>query len=304
MRPDFLGLQAFLSIAERGSFRAAAMHLNLSQTALSHRIRKLEDGLGVRLFERTTREVTLSAAGVELLPQVRDALGGLTQSLSDLRLRAEAGSKVVRIGCLPTLTLGIMPGVVAAFRKLHPAVAVQIADRSASEITEGVAGGALDFGITLQMGERWDFATRFLAVDPYMLACPEGHAFASRDAVEWRELAGHPLIRIGRETGNRAIIDEALGDLGLDLDWRVEVQHLQSALAMTGAGLLAVVPKLAGLFTGMRGIRLVALREPDITRRIAIVSRRGAPLTPVAADLNRLILQAFERAVGQADPAP
>ena len=61
-----LGLQAFVSIAERGSFHAAASHLNLSQTALSHRIRKLEDGLGIQLLQRTTRQVSLTKAGTAI----------------------------------------------------------------------------------------------------------------------------------------------------------------------------------------------------------------------------------------------
>ena len=74
MRIDFLGLEAFLSIAERGSFQRAAAHLNLSQTAISHRMRKLEEDLGLKLFARTTREVTLTRAGIDFLPKARRAL--------------------------------------------------------------------------------------------------------------------------------------------------------------------------------------------------------------------------------------
>src|SRR5215217_7605187 len=72
MRIDFLGLHAFVAIAERGSFQHAAAHLNLSQTALSHRVRKLEEDLGVKLLSRTTREVSLTRAGLNLLPKVKD----------------------------------------------------------------------------------------------------------------------------------------------------------------------------------------------------------------------------------------
>ena len=71
MRIDFLGLEAFLSIAERGSFQRAAAHLNLSQAAISHRTCKLEEELGLKLFARTTREVTLTRAGIDFLPNVR-----------------------------------------------------------------------------------------------------------------------------------------------------------------------------------------------------------------------------------------
>ncbi len=72
MRIDFPGLPAFVAIAERGSFRHAAAHLNLSQTALSHRVRKVEGDLGVKLLPRTTREVSLTQAGLALLPQGKE----------------------------------------------------------------------------------------------------------------------------------------------------------------------------------------------------------------------------------------
>jgi DNA-binding transcriptional LysR family regulator len=89
MRIDFLGLHAFVAIAERGSFQLAAAHLNLSQTALSHRMRKLEDDLGVRLLSRTTREVSLTPAGLALLPKVRSMIEDLSASLAELRLNGK-----------------------------------------------------------------------------------------------------------------------------------------------------------------------------------------------------------------------
>jgi DNA-binding transcriptional LysR family regulator len=71
MRPDFLGLEAFVAIAERGSFNKAAAHLGITQTALSHRMRKMEGYLGIALFHRTTRQVALTPTGLELLPRAK-----------------------------------------------------------------------------------------------------------------------------------------------------------------------------------------------------------------------------------------
>src|SRR5829696_6807908 len=85
MRIDFLGLHAFVAIAERGSFQLAAAHLNLSQMALSHRIRKLEEDLGVKLLSRTTREVSLTQAGLNLLPKVKNTIETLSVTLEELR---------------------------------------------------------------------------------------------------------------------------------------------------------------------------------------------------------------------------
>jgi DNA-binding transcriptional LysR family regulator len=86
MRIEVLGCQAFVSIAERGSFHAAASHLNLSQTALSHPIRKLEESLGTQLLLRTTRQVTLTPAGAALLPKARKLFDELGQTASRSRM--------------------------------------------------------------------------------------------------------------------------------------------------------------------------------------------------------------------------
>ena len=104
MRVDFLGLEAFLSIADRGSFHRAAAHLNLSQTALSHRMKKLEDDLGIKLLARTTRQVSLTPAGQELLPRARRIIEEITASFADLRQLGKARQESLAIGCLPTCT--------------------------------------------------------------------------------------------------------------------------------------------------------------------------------------------------------
>ncbi|MBB4199904.1 hypothetical protein CCR94_03580 [Rhodoblastus sphagnicola] len=80
MRIDFLGVEAFLSIADRGGFNGAATHLNLSQTPLSHRLCKFEAELGVKLFARTTRKAPLTPARTELLPRARAMLDELGAS--------------------------------------------------------------------------------------------------------------------------------------------------------------------------------------------------------------------------------
>lgn len=113
MRVDVLGLQAFISIAERGSFRAAASHLNLSQTALSHRIRKLEESLGTPLFLRTTRQVSLTAAGTTLLPRARRIFEDLGSALNEVRVDVREGNEQVTVGVLPTVAAHCMPSVIA-----------------------------------------------------------------------------------------------------------------------------------------------------------------------------------------------
>jgi DNA-binding transcriptional LysR family regulator len=295
MRIDFLGLHAFVAIAERGSFQNAAAHLNLSQTALSHRIRKLEEDLGVKLLSRTTREVSLTQAGLNLLPKVKETIESLAVSLDQLRHEGRSRQETLSIGCLPTIASGRLPRALQRFQERHPNVAVRIYDNSASEISDLVQSGTVEFGITLVASHRWDFEIEMLIKDPFTLVCPEEHPLASQPSVSWSDLSGEPLIRVSQQTGNRMIIDDALGSRREALNWRFEVQHLQTAIALAAAGVaLTVVPRMALDVVGKRGLKLVPLRNPSIARQIGIVSRRGAPLSPMADELRRIILQTFE----------
>ncbi|MFZ4532668.1 MAG: LysR family transcriptional regulator, partial [Alsobacter sp.] len=97
MRVDFLGLEAFLSIADRGSFHRAAAHLNLSQTALSHRMKKLEDDLGIKLLARSTRQVSLTPAGQDLLPKARHIIEEISESFASLRAQGKARQETLAI---------------------------------------------------------------------------------------------------------------------------------------------------------------------------------------------------------------
>jgi DNA-binding transcriptional LysR family regulator len=181
------------------------------------------------------------------------------------------------------------------FQERHPNVAVRIYDNSASEISDLVQSGTVEFGITLVASHRWDFEIEMLIKDPFTLVCSEEHPLASQPSVSWSDLSGEPLIRVSQQTGNRMIIDDALGSRREALNWRFEVQHLQTAIALAAAGVaLTVVPRMALDAVGECGLKLVPLRNPSIARPIGIVSRRGAPLSPMADELRRIILLTFE----------
>jgi DNA-binding transcriptional LysR family regulator len=297
---DFLGLEAFLSIAERGSFRKAAAHLNLSQTALSHRIRKFEEGLGLRLLARSTRQVTLTPAGIDLAGRARGPVEALTSALAELRAGAGRGQQSVTIGCLPTIAMHHVPRLLGDFAQLHPEVTVRVLDNSATEIAERVARGEAEFGITIVSANRFDLDIVPLLAEAFVLACPAGHELSRRAHVAWSELEGRRLVRVAPHTGNRALLDEALGARRDAMDWHYEVQHLATAISMVEAGLaLAVVPRLAVDAAGSQAVVAVPLRDPAITRRLGVVSRKGAPLSPAAEALLGLLRRHFRGADGR-----
>ena len=279
-----------VSIAERGSFHRAAAHLNLSQTALSHRMKKLEDDLGVRLLTRTTRQVSLTPAGLDLLPRARRVLGELAETFDDIRRHGRAENETLALGCLPTIAVHYLPPLLARFAAKHPEINVRIFDNSAAEIAAHVEAGRAEFGITIVSANRWDLEVVSLLKEPFVLVCPATHPLAARPSVSWSEIESERLVRISAQTGNRTLIDDALGSRREGLHWVYECQHLATAVSMVLAGAgLTIVPRLAIDAMASPALAAIPLRNPGLTRTLGVVTKRGAPLTRPAEALLDLI---------------
>jgi len=290
MRIDFLGLEAFLSIADHGSFHRAAASLNLSQTALSHRMKKLEDDLGVKLLTRTTRHVALTPAGIELLPKARHLISEIATSFDDLRKQGKARQETLTIGCLPTIAVHYLPPLLVELRKKFPDLNIRVFDNSKAEIAEKVHSGEAELGITIVAADRWDLEILPLMKEPFVLICAQAHPLASQKSVSWSALQGQPLVRVSTQTGNRQLIDDALGARREEMTWSYEVQHVISAIGLVRAGLgLAIVPQLAVNVADSPGVVAVPLRNPGVSRTLGVIARRGVPLSPAADALLALL---------------
>ncbi len=292
MRIDFLGLEAFLSIAERGSFQRAAAHLNLSQTAISHRMRKLEDELGIKLFARTTREVTLTRAGIDFLPKAQRAVIELEQSFDDLKQQGAKRRERLDIACLPVLAVNYLPPILSRFHKAEPRVQVRIFETPSAAVAELVQSGEVEFGLSVAKTNRWDLEVETITASPLALTCPARHALAKKRSIGWSELRNLPLIRVGAKTAIRPMIDDALNAARMTLNWQYEVQHVETAVNLVEAGLgYAIVPSMDVTLHRGRGLVAVPLRAPKLSCTYGLVTRRGMPLSPPAARLRGVLVE-------------
>lgn len=283
MRIDFLGLQGFLNIAEQGSFQRAAAHLGLSQTALSHRMAKLEADLGVNLLVRTTRQVTLTPAGTLLLPRARELLDQLGAAFDEVRQQGRLGQQRLSIACLPTVAMSYLPRLLAQFAAAHPHLLVKVRDGTAREITTLVSEGAVEFGISVVSTNRPELEITPLVKEPFVLVCRPRHPLARAGGASWAQLADEPLIRNG-------VVGDALGSRREGLNWRYEVLQVATALSMVRCGLgLTIVPRLSVEAGRASGLAAVPLRNPIVARTLGILSRRGTPLSEAGEALWRMI---------------
>src|SRR5690348_613585 len=203
MKLDVLGLQALVAIADHGGFGRAAEALHITQTALSRRLQNLEEGLGVRLVERTTRSTALSALGRSFLPRARRLVADLSAAFVEVRETGKAMRGDVTIACVPTVGVQYLPRIVQRYAARHPENRVRILDHASADVAEAVLSREAEFGINILGSHHPELVGMPLVDDRFVLVCRDDHALAKRASLAWRELAEHPLIYVGQMSGNR-----------------------------------------------------------------------------------------------------
>ncbi|MFC7369446.1 LysR family transcriptional regulator [Vreelandella zhaodongensis] len=266
-------LQAFVMVADLSSFHAAADQLNITQPALSRRIHKLEEMIGVMLFTRTTRQVHLTAAGRNFLERARKIVIDTEESLASLRGASSDRRELIRIGCLPSLGMKLIPPVLDEFLKRYPFVALRVLDMNAIELVEEVARGTLDLGIGMYTASNPNVQFNSLAREALGVVCHQKHPVAKCDALRWRDLRDYPMASNIQQSGNWLKIQRALEDEAIQLNWFHQVRSMLGAVmtVQSGDG-LAVVPRSAVDVLGIPGLVFREVAEPTIHRDIGVLT--------------------------------
>lgn len=290
MNFDLADLRAFVAVAELSSFRAAAESIHLSQPALSRRIDKLEQALGVRLFERTTRSVNLTAVGRDFSHKARSVLDDLENSLLSMQAVAASQLGEVVIACVPSAVYYFLPKVLRDFHEQHPRIRVRIVDDSANGVLESVARGEADFGINFIGTQEPEIEFNVILKEPFVVACHRQHPIAKQQQVTWRELTKYDFMTVDKSSGNRLLVDLALANSDVRPSWCFEAKHVSTLLGLVEAGLgIAVVPRLSMPQGEHPTLAQVQLVEPTLERNMGLILRQGRRLTPAARKLYDMI---------------
>ena len=275
---DLQQLQAFVAVAERGSFRAAADHIHLSAPALSRRIDKLETILGTRLFNRTTRSVELTAMGRVFLERARAALDDLEFGILGISDIAASSSGRVTVACVPSAAIHFLPSVLGSFSEQYPLIRVRLIDESAGQVLASVLSSESDFGISFFGHQVPGVDFEPIHTDPFVLAMRREHPLAAQPSLAWSALNNERLMTTARSSGNRQLLDDAMAKAGIDPLYCFEVSHMSTLLGMVEARLgVAAVPRLAlpGSHATVIGI---PLHTPAVSRVLGLTTRHGAAL--------------------------
>jgi LysR family transcriptional regulator, carnitine catabolism transcriptional activator len=289
-------LRAFAAVAREGSFTAAALQLFLSQSALSALVRGLEAGLGLRLLDRTTRRLELTAAGQDLMPTVQRLLDDLDRMAGELHEVSERKRGRVRLGATPLLAVSLLPPLMAAYHERYPGVDLRLLDASADVLLGRLREGELDLAVATFDRLDPDLVATSLLSDPMLLACPRDHALASRREVGWAQLLDQPLLLLKPGSGLRALTDRCFASLeptaaGMPRPAQ-EVTHVATALALAAAGLgVAIVPAYALRVGGVQNVVGVPLVAPRVTREVCLVHLKQRTLSPATLAMRQHLVE-------------
>lgn len=284
--PSLRQLRAFRAVYQLRKLSAAAEQLAVTQSAVSVLIRQLEEGLGTRLFDRTTRSLRPTLAAAEAIAVAErilrdvDSLGAGLRDLSALRRGR------VSLAVTPTLGEILLPPVLRRFTRLHPDIQVVIDDCSPDQFVSRVVGEHVDLGLGTPERAAADVDTRKLLGDTLAFVCRKDHPLAARRQLRWADLAGHAVITVRPGYGIRPLIDGAAAHAGVLLEVVNEVSFLSTALWMVECGLGgAVMPSAYARRPGRAGLVVRKLHGPVVSRDISLVTKRGRSLSPAAQAL-------------------
>ncbi|MGP2493626.1 LysR family transcriptional regulator [Mesorhizobium sp. PUT5] len=268
--------QSFIVVAEELNFRRSAERLHLDQSALTRRIQKLEHMLGFTLFERTTREVSLTPAGRAFYEDNVRLLQTYSHSVRAARLVAEGKTGTLRLAYMAFAATELMPYAVSRYRRLHPHIDVSLRYIRTQGQKLALAHDEVDIGYMIGPFDHSDFHSLLLTSDPLYVVTPRNHRLTRLQEVRPADLAEEELI-LGdmiEWEAYRWRLNEMFSSEGVPLNIKLEASNTLALLGLVTAGLgVTVYPESLIGFLG-RNVEVRPLMHPDFRVQTVLVWKR------------------------------
>ena len=283
MNPSLRQLQVLVHVHRAGNLTRAATQLGLSQAAVSLQLQQLEKLYGLRLFDRTTRELVATNAGVQAIAaaeQILAATASLSNQMRNLNgVNAGRLAMVVSAGFASTF----MPAILGQFRREHPGVDVVFYDVTAAQLADRLLTTDAEIAIGSVQGEIPDVTIERI-LKGRISAIGPARALGAKKQVSWDELAAMPTITMRRENMVRATIDAALAKSQRTFVPSMEVSLFNTALAMTvGGNGITVLPDYLLMRAQFPTLVARPIVNPAIEWQLSLVRKLGRSLSPAAA---------------------
>jgi len=276
-------IKAFVRISETRNFTRAGDLMGLSQPALSLLMSQFEEELGLKLFHRTTRNVELTNAGHEFMPNAIRILQDVDNSLESLRQTAAVLRGSIHVVALPSLCSSLLANCVMEFKRSFPEINVKIEEMPAGPIVDYIVAGACDLGIGVMIEERE--VVRFVPLfkDKLVLLRSDTSDFLKRSPLKWTDLKSEPMVFMSTATSVRSMINSACLQNNMMLTNSFEVNFMSTAISFVRSGLgMTILPTTALSDFSMEGILVQEIENPVLEREIGLLQRSDRLLSPAA----------------------
>jgi len=288
---DLIHLRSLLAVGERGAIGDAAEQLGISQPALTRRIHQLEEEFAAELVERSGRGIALTEVGRLVVNQGRVLVEHYERMKEDVQRHVRLETGVVRVGGGATAVSYVLPKAIGEFRRCHPDVRFDVREAGSRDVEEAVRRESLELGlVTLPTNTQRsaDLVVRPLFTDRIVLVAGKGHPVAKKKRIPASQLEGLSLVSFEGGTAIRDLIDTALRDAGVTMEVVMELRSIAAILKMVETtGSLAFVSRL-----GAPPDRIIQVRGLKVERQLALISKKGRPLSPAASAFADTLLTA------------
>jgi len=280
-------LDAFLALADTQHFSRAAELSNLSQSAFSQKIVRIEQMMQVALVERSTRHVTLTPEGEFFAEEARRIRQDLVLAVEQLHELATLRKGRVAVAALPSVAAAWMPQVIRRYRDLYPSIQIELFDTVAEGALNLLRKGQVDMAIAAGVDLR-EFDVTQLMSEPFYLVCPRGHPLASRKYLSLTQLRNEELIHMVSSSSVRQHLEMA----GLIFKpGSLEVKHLATIAALVKQGLgLTIVPAATLFHFKCQDLTAVRVKDAKLSRPMYLAQRKGSALSTAAKAMVKEIM--------------
>lgn len=281
-------LHTFARVAQLRSFSRAAEELGRTPSAISMQIAELEGQIGLKLLERTTRNVIPTPDGATLLERVQDSIRRLEEGIIETRDTAERRRGRVVFGCAPTVAASTLASVLTEFRAGFPSVSVHVREVTSNDLLTAVRNREIDFGITPLVQAKSDLVFKRMLREPLVALASSDHFHDLPEVLSLESLVrlpllvmqGMPVIALNNAQEKPMLLTEYVESSGQPPNIACSVRQAATLvdLAISGLG-IGIVPRLAVPTGVSQNIRVLPLVKPQIVRDIGIATLKGEVLS-------------------------
>ncbi|MBC1979440.1 LysR family transcriptional regulator [Listeria marthii] len=275
-------LKYFMEVARVEHMTKASENLHVAQSAVSRQITKLEEELGVHLFDRVGRNMQLTSVGQEFLKQSAIALNELQKAEALVTEYTDPAKGTVRVGLPNSLSTKVLPSVISTFREKYPQITYKFMEGTNEELTEMLLNGALDMTFLSPVPESSDQieAIRFFD-EKLKLIVPENHPLAENFNVSLKELASEKFVLYPEDFDLYKIVTKAANKKGFTPQIAFQSRDFYTIQGLVGAGLgISILPEMILDGAIFKETKSIALRDKELRRSVGIITTKKRNLSP------------------------